>query len=164
MTRVESGRRHDLKWVGWTAAAMGATLWHALIDQHIGLNGPTSDQMSLLQAGAGLLAVAVAAWWVFLIAESLTGRSEATRALLLLIVYRAVLMNGVVAFAAAPPPSAAFPYQDMAHGASLLLGLVAAHSLTTREGTGRWGRRSWVTLALLVADSTLGGLLMVSNL
>lgn len=58
--------------------------------------------------------------------------------------------------------SAAFPYQDLAHGASLGLGLVAAYSVTSNMGTGRWGRGAHSRLA--VTHSVVGGTLMVSNL
>lgn len=161
---TQATRRQRLHWVGWVSAAMAATLWHALIDQHIGLNGLTSDQMSLHQASAALIGAVVVAWWAFMLAESLGDRPEAVRSVLVLVAYQAVLMNGFVAFAAAPPPSAAFPYQDLAHGASLVLGLVAAYSVTSNMGTGRWGRWGWLTLALLVTHSVVGGTLMVSNL
>lgn len=163
MTTTATGSRR-FHWVGWVSAALAATLWHALIDQHIGLNGPTSDSMSLHQASAALLGVAVVAWWVFMLAQAVGRRPQAVRSVLVLVVYRAVVMNGLVAFAAAPPPSAAFPYQDLAHGAALGLGLVAAYSVTSSVGTGSWGRQGWLTLALLVSDSAVGATLMVSNL
>lgn len=111
-----------------------------------------------------MLGVAVVAWWVVLITEAVQGRAPAIRAALLVVVYRAVLMNGIAALAAAPRPSAAFPYQDISHAASLGLGLVAARSLVSTVGPGTIGRRVWQTLGLLLLDSAVGGFLMVSNL
>lgn len=161
---VQATHRSPFQWVGWVAAAMAASLWHAFIDQHVGLHGPVSDQMSLHQASAVLLGAVVVAWWALMVAEAVGRRLEAVRAVLVVVVYQAVLMDGLVAFVAAPPPSAAFPYQDLAHAAALGLGLVATYSVTSSVGTGRWGRRGWTTLALLVAHSVVSGTLMVSNL
>lgn len=152
-----------------SAAAAGLVLAHVMIDQHIGLWGVTSEQMSLLQAanvaGHGLLF----AWWMVLIAWARApARPGATMALTLMVGLEALLFNGLVALAACPPPCAgAFPYQDIVHlaivGVGGWAGLTAYRAWQTRHrGEGR--RLTWLTVAVIVASMALSAPLSIQVL
>lgn len=78
--------------------------------------------------------------------EGFSGKQPALGALALVLLVKPVLFDGLLAFMVAPPPSAAFLYQDMAHSASLISGIVALAALRRSVGWGRWGWPSWVVL------------------
>lgn len=145
-------------WVGWTALAFFATLAHVLIDVHIGLWGETSDEMSLLQAVNAMARAAIYGWWLLVTVVALNGDQWALRSALMFAVVYAVFLNGLAAFAAAPPPSAAFPYQDVAHGLSLVIGGVAALSIWASIRRATPGGRLYVfivtTVLLVLAEAT----------
>ena len=146
-------------WLPWTALAAFAALAHVLIDAHIGLWGETSDDMSALQAANAAVLGALYAWWMVIIGLAVQGYRAALRSALVLAVVFVGLLNGLFAFIAAPPPSAAFPYQDLAHGGSLVFGAVAGLSLwrnrtvATRDG---WSFVLPLTIALVVVREVLG--------
>lgn len=154
----------DLGWIGWTAAGATAVVWHGLIDQHIGLNGPTSEEMTIHQASAGLLFALVVAWWMWTTAHAATGDSGAIRSTVWMTGLFAVGLTGVVAFFAAPPPSDAFPYQDISHAASLLFGALALWRMRSTVGWGSPGRLPRLTVGLFVIYLAVSSSLMVSNM
>lgn len=109
-----------------------------------------------------LICLVIAAWGVSL-ATAATGARSGLSAALAFAVGWAGLLNGAVAVAAAPPPSAGFPYQDIAHVASLVLGALAG-AATWRErqrsgvGTSRLAVAAAVALMLaaLAVQAVLG--------
>ncbi len=155
----------EAPWLPWTAAALGATVAHLLIDYHIGLYGETSEIMSALQAASAVRQAVLIAWWL-LLAVAAVYDSGALRALFWLVVVDAAIMNGAVAFAVAPPPSAGFPYQDLAHGAALVFGVIAAVRISRRRAQldpppkNRW---LVATVVILVGVQMLGLALFVSQ-
>lgn len=117
------------RWLGWAAAAFGATLGHTLVDYHLGLLGDRSDSLSVHE-GAVVLALALLfAFWLALAAAAAGGDGYALRGLFWLTVLEAVLLNGALAVAAAPPPSEAFPFQDLFHFGALVFGVLAARRM-----------------------------------
>lgn len=152
-------------WLPWTAAALAATVAHILIDYHIGLYGETSETMSALQAASAVRQAVLIGWWLVL-AASAVHDSGALRALFWLVVVEAALLNGAVAFIVAPPPSAGFPYQDLAHGAALVFGVIAAVRISRRRAQldpptpNRW---LVATVVILVGVQILGLALFASQ-
>jgi hypothetical protein len=164
-TRKVSPALAAAPWLPWTAAALGATVAHLLIDYHIGLYGETSEMMSSLQAASALRQAVLIAWWLVL-AVAAVNDTGALTALFWLVVVDAAIMNGVVAFVAAPPPSAAFPYQDLAHGAALVFGVIAAVRIGRRRvELGPPANKRWLvaTIAILVTVQVLGLALFVDQ-
>lgn len=106
-------------WIAVTAVALGATLWHVVIDYHIGLYGETSDRMSPAQGVYAAILGVTYAWWAAMLALAASGDRSALRSLVWITVIWSVVVNGFVALIAAPPPSSAFPYHDLAHLISL---------------------------------------------
>lgn len=151
-----------LSWTGWVAAAFAASLWHTFIDAQIGLLGPTSETMTLAQGSALLFDAMLIGWWLYVGLGAVSGDGRALGALSLLLFLEPVLFDGAVAFVVAPPPSAAFPYQDLAHGLSLILGVVAVVALRRSVGWGRWGWPSVVALTLKVLGGITGALVFFS--
>lgn len=147
----------------WAALAFTASIWHAFIDAHIGLLGPTSETMTLAQGAALIFDVMLIGWWIYMALEAFSGDERALGALALLLVVEPVLFDGLVAFAVAPPPSAAFPYQDLAHSLSLVSGITALVALRRSLGWGRLGWPSWVALGLKVVSSITGALVFFSS-
>lgn len=152
-----------------SAAAAGLVLAHVMIDQHIGLWGATSEQMSPLQAanvaGHGLLF----AWWMLVIAWAREpARPGATMALTVVVGVEAFLLNGLVALAACPPPCAgAFPYQDLVHVATVVVGGWAgleAYRSWRASHRGESRRLTWLTVAVIVASMALSAPLSVQVL
>lgn len=123
-------------WVAVTAVAIGATLWHVIIDYHIGLYGETSDRMSPAQGVYAATLGLTYAWWAAMLALAASGDRSALRSLVWITVIWSVVVNGLVALVAAPPPSSAFPYQDLAHVISL--------------GAGGWS--AYLSIKMLRAD------------
>lgn len=156
--------------VVWLAAASaGLVLAHVLIDQHIGLFGPTSEAMSLLQAanvaGHGLLF----AWWMLLVAWARApARPGATMALTAMVAVEALGLNGLVALAACPPPCAgAFPYQDIVHVATVVVGgwaSLAGYRAWKTSHRGEGQRLTWLTIAVIVASMVLSAPLSIQVL
>ena len=113
----------------WTGAAFSAALLHVVIDYHIGLYGEHSADMTLFQAAAAVAVAVLFGMWALLMGRAATGDPDALRSLFWFVVVEAVLLNGALGFLAAPPPADAFPYQDLAHAASLATGVMAARHL-----------------------------------
>lgn len=149
----------DRRWLPWVTFAFIATTAHLLIDQHIGLFGPTSEAMSGWEAANIGQSAALLGLWLVLAATA-THSADARRGLLWLVMIHAVMLNGLVAFIAAPPPSAAFPYQDIVHGLALLAGVVAAAFLVrTLPDIGRPRTVKWrITTACVLAASQVVGI------
>lgn len=151
------------------AASGGLVLAHVLIDQHIGLWGATSEQMSLLQAanvaGHGLLF----AWWMLLIAWARApARPGATMALTVFLAVEAFLLHGLVAVTACPPPCAgAFPYQDIVHVGIVVgggWGALAGYRARGASHRGETRRLTWLTVAVIVASMALSAPLSIQVL
>ena len=113
-------------WIAWTAAALMASLFHVLVDFHIGLYGGASSAMSLLQAANIVLTSLVFGWWIWATAVGVSGNESALVGALVVAALWAFLWNGVVGLFVSPPPSSAFPYQDIAHLTSIVFGAGAA--------------------------------------
>ena len=145
------GRRQLPGWLVLNAAAMGVSLAHALIDQHLGLSGPSSSSMSLLQATHIALTCLVVAWWALCLAAATgPGRGGLSGAVTLAAVW-AFLATGAAAVAAAPPPSDAFPFQDLTHFGGIVLGASAAvttwRELVRSRTPWSW---TWAGIAVLL--------------
>lgn len=156
-----------MRWVWWTALAVAATLAHTMIDAHIGLWGETSDSMSPLQAANIATHGALYAWWAAVVAFAFGGDRWALRSVLLMAAVHAFLLHGLVAFAAAPPPSSAFPYQDIAHGLSMVTGGIAALMVWAPARRADPGGRKYlflVALSLLVLNQALSALTFAQGL
>jgi hypothetical protein len=108
------------------SAALAASLLHVLIDVWIGLFG-RGGPMPLGQ-GALLIAFAMLyGWWISPLAAATAGVRGAMLALVMLSGVWAALGNGLVGLGACFIPCAgAAPFQDVAHVASLVLGVWAA--------------------------------------
>lgn len=163
------GRGDGDRVVGLAAAAAGLVLAHVLIDQHIGLWGATSDEMSPLQAanvaGHGLLF----AWWMLVIAWAREpARPGATMALTVMVGVEAFLLNGLVALAACPPPCAgAFPYQDIVHVATVVVGGWAGlvgYRAWEADHRGESRHLTWLTVAVMVTSMALSAPLSIQVL
>ena len=115
-------------WLLLNVAALTASLAHVFIDYHIGLFGASSPIMTPLQAANILCTCLVIAWWALSLALASTTTQESLFSALTLSIGWALLANGAAVIVAAPPPSAAFPYQDIAHFSSLILGGLAAYT------------------------------------
>lgn len=152
-------------WLGLQAAALAVSLAHTFVDAHIGLFGPTSRDMTPLQAGTVLATCLVFGWWGVCLGTSTAGTRPGLGGAFALAVGWASLANGAVTVVAAPPPSAAFPYQDITHFGSLALGALAAWA-TWREmrGTGTAAHRPFVGIAvgLALAAFVLQGVLALT--
>ncbi len=142
----------------WVTLAFSASVWHLLIDGQIGLLGPTSETMTLLQGTSLLLDAALIGVWLFLAPGAVAGKPSALGALALLVLLEPVLFDGAVAIVVAPPPAAAFPYKDIAHVLSLVFGVTALLAMRQDTGWGAWSRTSWVVLILKIAGSATGSI------
>jgi hypothetical protein len=115
-------------------AAIAASLFHVLIDVFIELYGGAGGGATLggrtITISQALTLVAFAllyGWWNSPIAAATAGVKGAMLALAVLAFVWVFLGNGVAGFIACfPPCSAAFPWQDAAHLASLVFGGWAA--------------------------------------
>ncbi|MDJ0755079.1 MAG: hypothetical protein QNJ45_16275 [Ardenticatenaceae bacterium] len=114
-------------WVYWTAAALTLSLAHVIIDFHIGLYGETSPEMTFLQASNLFVTSLVYGWWVVIIVLGFQGNKSAILSALIMIIAWAVLWNGLIGIFVAPPPSAAYPYQDIAHFGTVILGGIGSY-------------------------------------
>ena len=141
-------------WLTLNAAALTASLAHAFVDHHIGLFGPSSTALSPLQAVNILLTCLVVAGWVVSLATAATGARSGLSGALAFAVGWGALLNGAVAVGAAPPPSAGFPYQDITHVASLVLGSLAGYATwreCRRRGVTASRRAAGAAVALMLA-------------
>lgn len=141
-------------------AALTVVLLHVLIDFHIGLYGGSSEVMTLAQAANAFRITLTAGGWMVALGVAMRGSRTGTACTLAFVVVWGLLFNGLVAFLLVPPPSAAYPYQDIAHVGSIVLGGLATYGL--------WGHlerqddaidRRYVLLALvwlLLLAPTLG--------
>lgn len=163
---VSSPSKSSTGWLWWSALATMSTLAHTLIDQHIGLWGDSSDEMSALQAANTTAQGAVYGWWLLVIAFGVQGDRWALRSVLAMAFVNAFLFHGLIALFAAPPPTSAFPYQDLAHAASLTTGGTAA-VLTRRKllDAPPGGRRYlfYGAIAVVVLSQALSGLTFARN-
>jgi hypothetical protein len=73
----------------------------------------------------------------------------------------AFLFHGLIAIIAAPPPSAAFPFQDIAHIASLVTGAIAVVLIRRRLPETAPGDRRYLFIGaavLILLAQALSGL------
>ena len=117
--------------------ALSVSLTHTFIDLFIGLYGGGAE-MNVLQAGLIAALAALHGWWAAAIARVASGRGgELTLAL-----FAGVWLlggNGVGGLVGCPPACPnAWPYQDVAHVASVIVGALAARSA--------WGARRQAAL------------------
>ncbi len=142
-------------WALWTLVAYAATVFHILIDIHLGLFGEISDQMSVVKGLWGLTQSVLLAWWMLVTIKAANGNAPALKCSLILTGLLALLFNGLVALAAAPPVSDAAPWQDLAHITSTVAGFMAL-----RTGARQLGERPWPKGGRLVVISI--GLVVVN--
>lgn len=116
-------------WLVFSAAALAASLAHVLTDYHIGLYGTSSATMQPLQAGNVLATCLVYAWWAVVLGMAYGDSRSGLISALVIAIGWAMVWNGAVGWAVSPPPSSAFPYQDIAHIANILLGGVATYCI-----------------------------------
>ena len=150
-------------WVGWTAAALVASLAHVLVDYHIGLYGESSLRMSSLQAANLAATSLVYGWWIYAVAVAALGDKSALVSALVLAVAWASLWNGAVGLVVSPPPSSAFPCQDVAHLSSIVFGAGAGATIwqtsRTIETDFSWtmpNATGAILLTAFVVQSVLG--------
>jgi hypothetical protein len=149
-------------WAPLGAAALGLSLFHTLVDWHIGLFGASSQILSAPQAALAWVTAALYGWWGWSLAAAAAGQRSYLASVLALTVGWALAGNGLVILACPPPCPGGFPHQDLAHIGSLVLGAVGGVAvwLALRERAGSIG---WpppaVALALLVAAFALEGLI-----
>ncbi len=147
-----AARQLSSAWVVLNAGALGASLTHVLIDMYLGLFG-AGRTMTPHAAGIVIGMAALYAWWALALAFAASGDRGALLAVAILAAYWAMLANGAIGLVLCRPPcSVAWPYQDLAHIASLALG-AAATALTVgafRAGTGAVHRSTPLVTALLL--------------
>jgi hypothetical protein len=150
-------------WVWLNAGALTLVVAHQLIDFHIGLTGPSSLEMSGLQALNILLGSMIFGWWAVMFVLAGRGSRIGLLGLLVMSLLVSFLGNGIVALGACPPPcEGAFPYQDMAHIGNVIIGGAAAYTVyqvmkVTPGRTSRWviavpivlQMLSWTTTTML---------------
>ena len=117
--------------------ALSVSLTHTFIDLFIGLYG-SGAEMNVLQAGLIAALAALHGWWAAAIAHAASGRGgELTLALLAGVWLLG--WNGVGGLVGCPPACPnAWPYQDVAHVASVIVGAMATRSA--------WGARRQAAL------------------
>lgn len=109
-------------------AAIAASLYHLLIDVWIDLFG-TGDPIAIGEALTLLSFALLYGWWNSPIAAATAGVKGAMLALAILAFVWVFLGNGVAGLLACfPPCGGAYPWQDAAHLASVVLGGWAALS------------------------------------
>lgn len=112
--------------IGLSVVALSVSLTHTFIDLFIGLYGSGST-MNLLQAGLIAALATLHGWWAAAIARAASGRG----AELTLALFAGVWLlggNGVGGLVSCPPSCPnAWPYQDVAHVASVIVGALAIH-------------------------------------
>ena len=150
-------------WLLLNVAALAASLAHVFIDYQIGLFGASSPIMSPLQAANILCTCLVIAWWTLSLALASTTTQGSLFSAFTLSIGWALVANGAAAIAAVPPPSAAFPYQDIAHFSSLILGGLAGYTTWNKIRTSRlsfnWRCAAVAIVLMLIAfgmQATLG--------
>ncbi len=123
--------------IALSAFALSVSLTHTFIDLFIGLYG-SGAEMNPLQAGLIAALAALHGWWAAAIARAASGRG----AELTLALFAGVWLlgwNGVGGLVGCPPPCLnAWPYQDVAHIACVIIGALAARSA--------WGARRHAAL------------------
>jgi hypothetical protein len=155
-------------WVWLNGGALALVVAHQFIDFHIGLTGPSSLEMSGLQALNILFLSLIFGWWALMFVLAGRGYRTGIVGLLVMSLLVSFLGNGVVALGACPPPCAgAFPYQDMTHIGNVIIGGAAALTVyrVMKATPGRASR--WmiaVPVLLQVLSSITTTMLFVSNL
>lgn len=165
---MKDTRFQDTAWMLLNATALLASLAHVLIDYTMGLYGKISVVMSPLQATTILLICLVYAYWMLMVGWASGGEKSALLSLLMLTLIWSLLANGIAGMAACPPLcSGAFPYQDIAHLASLIFGGLAAYTtwrkLRRTEGASGWWLPAYTSI-LLVATFVFQTLLTTPNI
>jgi hypothetical protein len=113
------------RWLTMTVLAFAASLAHLFIDVHIGLFGPSAPEISPLQILNVALLTSIFTYWAWAMAYAQAGSASALATVVVFSAFWAAFANGAVALVVAPPPSLGFPYQDIAHGLSLVFGTLA---------------------------------------
>lgn len=139
--------------------AFFATMFHFVIDLHLGIYGPVSANMSVVKGLWGLSQALLFAWWMLMTVLAIGGDGTALRSSIALTAIVAFALNGVVALIAAPPVSAAAPWQDLAHFGAVGGGFVALRT-GVRElrlrGSPPGGRLLVISVGLLLVNVAFG--------
>jgi hypothetical protein len=151
---VKHPQFQDSAWMLLNAAALMASLAHVFLDYTLGLYGKASMIMSPVQATTILLICLVYAYWMLLVGWANGGSKSALISLFVLTLLWSLLANGIAGLAACPPLCrGAFPYQDIAHLASLIFGGLAAYTtwrkLRRSEGPSDWWLTAYTSILLL---------------
>jgi 4-amino-4-deoxy-L-arabinose transferase-like glycosyltransferase len=126
-------------WLLLGILALVSCLAHLLVDLRIGIYGETSPTLTPWDgalAGVNALSIGV---WAYALSIALAGDRTGLVATALFALIHGALGNGMLSLFIAPPPSLGFPYQDIAHFASLAFGTSAAIAtwLEVRRTEGR---------------------------
>ncbi|HSJ29452.1 MAG TPA: hypothetical protein VLB67_14690 [Acidimicrobiia bacterium] len=143
-------------WLVWTVLAFVATVFHVLIDQHLGLFGAVSSDMSVVKGLWGLFQSLLLGWWMLMAALAVGGNGVALRSCVVLTAIFAFGVNGVVAIIAAPPISDAAPWQDISHFGAAIAGFQATRTgirQLGKQGSPKGGRLLVISVAILVATA-----------
>lgn len=146
--------------IALNAIAMTVLIFHVLIDFYIGLYGPVSTDMELIQAGNAFRQAVTIGLMLVALPMAMRGSRTATACALAVVALSVLVFDGIVAIIVAPPPSAGFPYQDIAHFSAVGFGALATYSLwdqlRRQEGSIHRGYLVAALLWLLVVDKVLG--------
>lgn len=149
-------------WLALNGLAIAFSLAHLIMDWHIGLFGPSTPQISPLQATLVWLICLAYGWWGLALGLASQGHRPGLTSLIVLSAGWSFAGNGLPILACPPPCAGAFPHQDIAHLGSLLFGGWAAYA-SWRALRAAPGARSLVipvaTVLLLGALFTLEALL-----
>lgn len=137
-------------WMLWTIVAFAATVFHVLIDAHLGLFGEISPDMSVVKGLWGLSESILLGWWVLVTVTAATGHGPSLKSSLVLTGLLALTFNGLVAVVAAPPVSDAAPWQDLAHLSAIAGGFLALRA-GIREFRARGSPAGGPLLAVSIA-------------
>jgi hypothetical protein len=114
-------------WLIFGSLALALAVIHALIDAQVGMFGPVSSSLSGPRAALLLFFGLLFAWWALSIGMAMSPEPAVSGtglfSLLFLVFVWSLLANGVVGILSCLPSCAdAYPYQDLAHYANIVIG------------------------------------------
>lgn len=145
-------------WLWLSLAAMAAGMLHILVDLGVGLFS-MRDRLALSVTATLLLVSFIQVWWSVSLAAGAQGNGGGVASAAILGIGWTLLTNGSAIVYCLPPCPFAAPLSDVAHVASLVLGLAAPVAAVWALWRVR-PRISWVlpTVALLLVLATIWAL------